>query len=180
MKKTLLTLLATAVALSASAARLTKRQELANRTSDNLVDGTIYDVSANLTLSASAGSSMLRVLSTNVAAINIKKGVTLTLNGGNATGTIGAGAAISVAPQATLYLVGEGTLIANGGAAADGGTGGSGNDAEIDSDAEKVLDMVAAHLADLYFKVFSAQEVLVRTTPDPDLDNTVARVLGLI
>lgn len=49
-----------------------------------------------------------------------------------------------------------------------------------DSDAEKVMDMVAAHLADLYFKVFSAQEVLVRTTPDPDLDNTVARVLGLI
>ncbi|MBQ3748363.1 MAG: hypothetical protein II863_13250, partial [Kiritimatiellae bacterium] len=72
-----------------SQARLTKRKELANRTSDNLEDGTIYDVSANLTLSASAGSSMLSVLGTNVVAINVKRGVTLTLNGGNATGTAG-------------------------------------------------------------------------------------------
>jgi len=109
--------------------RLTKRGELANRESDNLEDGTIYDVSSNLTLSASAGSSMLRVLSTNVVAINIKSGVTLTLNGGNATGTTGAGAAISVAPNATLYIVGDGTLVATGGAAANGGNGSNGGDA---------------------------------------------------
>ena len=49
-----------------------------------------------------------------------------------------------------------------------------------DFDAETVMDMVAAHLADLYFKVFSTEEVLIRTTPDPDLDSTAARVLGLI
>ena len=45
---------------------------------------------------------------------------------------------------------------------------------------EAVMDMIAAHLADLYFKVYSTEEVLIRTTPDPDLDSTVARVLGLI
>ena len=48
------------------------------------------------------------------------------------------------------------------------------------SDTEEVVDMVAAHLADLYFKVFSTEEVLIRTTPDPDMDSTAARVLGLI
>ena len=110
--------------------RLTKRRELADRESDNLESGTIYDVSQNLTLSASAGSSMLSVLGSDVVAINVKKGVTLTLNGGNATGTTGAGAAISVATNATLYIVGDGTLIATGGAAATGGNGGDGGNAE--------------------------------------------------
>lgn len=47
-------------------------------------------------------------------------------------------------------------------------------------DAEKVIDMTAAHLADLYFKVYTTEEILIRTTPDPDMDSTAAKVLGLI
>jgi len=119
-----------------SQARLTKRENLTSGTDANLVDGTIYDVNGDLTLSASAGYSKFRVLGSSVVAINIKKNVTLTLNGGNATGTTGAGAAISVAPNATLYLLGEGTLIANGGAAGNGSNGSSGESGAIDDDDE--------------------------------------------
>ena len=42
------------------------------------------------------------------------------------------------------------------------------------------LDIIASHLADLYFKHLSSSEILIRTTPDPDMDQTAARVLGLV
>lgn len=42
------------------------------------------------------------------------------------------------------------------------------------------LDIIASHLADLYFKHLSSAEILIRTTPDPDMDQTAARVLGLV
>ena len=43
-----------------------------------------------------------------------------------------------------------------------------------------LLDLFASHLADLYFKHLSSAEVMIRTTPDPDMDQTAARVLGLV
>ena len=43
-----------------------------------------------------------------------------------------------------------------------------------------LLDIFALHLADLYFKHLSSAEVMIRTTPDPDMDQTAARVLGLV
>ena len=43
-----------------------------------------------------------------------------------------------------------------------------------------LLDIFASHLADLYFKHLSSAEVMIRTTPDPDMDQTAARVLGLV
>ena len=45
---------------------------------------------------------------------------------------------------------------------------------------EELLDIFAAHLADLYFKYLSSAEVMIRTTPDPEMDQTAARVLGLV
>ena len=78
-------------------------------TDANLQNNTIYEVNDNLTLPAVAGSSKFRVLGNNVVAINIKKDVTLTLKGGDATGETGAGAAISVA----LSRIGAAALIQN-------------------------------------------------------------------
>ena len=54
----------------------------------------------------------------------IPNGVTLTVNGGNASGTEGAGAGIRVDPGSTLVVTGEGTLNVTGGNAANGGKGG--------------------------------------------------------
>lgn len=45
---------------------------------------------------------------------------------------------------------------------------------------EELLDIFATHLADLYFKYLSSAEVMIRTTPDPEMDQTAARVLGLV
>ena len=103
-------------------------------TDANLQNNTIYEVNESLTLPAVAGSSKFRVLGNNVVAINIKKGVTLTLKGGDATGETGAGAAISVASGATLYIMGEGTLVATGGAAGNGCGGSSGGNGWVGSD----------------------------------------------
>ena len=125
MKKTILTVLL--VAAATAQARFSESHiPLSSGTDTNLQDNTIYDVNSDLTLSAVAGSSKFRVLGSNVVAINIKKDVTLTLKGGDATGETGAGAAISVASGATLYIMGEGTLVATGGAAGNGCGGSSG------------------------------------------------------
>ncbi|MBR3220864.1 MAG: hypothetical protein IKF72_01425, partial [Kiritimatiellae bacterium] len=115
-----------AVTAAAQARFSTTPIPLTAATDANLQNNTIYEVNENLTLSAVAGSSKFRVLGNNVVAINIKKDVTLTLKGGDATGETGAGAAISVASGAKLYLMGEGTLIATGGAAGNGCNGSSG------------------------------------------------------
>ena len=76
--------------------------ELTEATQRDLQGDTIYDVSENRTISAEAGQSAFRVADKRVVAINIKKGVTLTLKGGDATGSTGAGAAICVLPGSTL------------------------------------------------------------------------------
>ena len=131
MKKTILTVLLVAAA-TAQARFFESHIPLSSGTNADLDDNTIYDVNSDLELSAAAGSSMLRVLGRKVVAINIKKGVTLRLKGGDATGETGAGAAISVAPGATLYLMGEGTLEATGGAAGNGAQGSSGGNGTIE------------------------------------------------
>ena len=112
--------LAFLLALPAEARFSPTHIELTEATERNLDDNTIYDVSATRTISAAAGSSRFVVTDNKTVAINIKKGVTLTLKGGDATGETGAGAAICVRPGSTLYLMGEGKLVATGGAAANG------------------------------------------------------------
>ena len=125
MKKTILTAVLVAVATAAQA-KFTTRTDLSAGTSRDLSNGVIYDVKADLSLSANPGTSALRVNNKDVVAINIAKGATLTVTGGNATGATGAGAAIYVAPGATLYLMGEGKLVATGGATGNGLQGGAG------------------------------------------------------
>lgn len=131
-KATLLaTVLCAAIATQASARFSANHVELTGSTAQDLQGDTIYDVSENRTITAEAGKSAFRVADNRVVAINIKKGVTLTLKGGDATGSTGAGAAICVLPGSTLYLMGEGTLVATGGAAANGGAGGKGGNGNV-------------------------------------------------
>ena len=88
-----------------------------------LSDGEIYTVASDETIVGAAGQSAIAVADGASAIINIKSGATLTVGGGYASGTKGAGPAICVPESSTLYIVGEGTLIATGGAAGNGRAG---------------------------------------------------------
>ena len=41
------------------------------------------------------------------------------------------------------------------------------------------IDLLAEHLTDLFFDTLETEETLVRTTPDPDMDEKMARILGI-
>ena len=97
-----------------------------------LSDKQICTVASDKILAGAAGESAIAVEDGASAIINIKSGATLTVSGGNANGAAGATPAIYVPQTATLYIVGDGTLVATGGAAANGGTGGDGSTGQID------------------------------------------------
>ena len=102
-----------------------------------LADGDIYTVASDESLQGKNGKSAITVEDGASAIINIKRGATLTVTGGNASGTTGGAPAIRVPETSTLYIVGDGTLVATGGAAANGGAGGNGSSGEIDIPNEK-------------------------------------------
>ena len=66
--------------------------------------------------------------------IVLENGATLTCTGGDASGFMGGGAGIEVPQYATLYLEGEGTVIATGGNAANGNNGYRGDPGSIKHD----------------------------------------------
>ncbi len=99
-----------------------------------LSDGEIYTVASSETLDGENGESAITVADGASAIINIRSGATLTVRGGNASGTTGGVPAIRVPENSTLYIVGDGTLIATGGAAANGGAGGNGSSGEVQID----------------------------------------------
>ena len=117
MKKTLLTILATTAAISASAA-----------TVKDLSDKEVLTIDANTTWYGTTGQSPINVPGNTRAVINIKKGVTLTVYGADASGQTFGVPAIYVPPTATLYITGEGKLVAVGGNGGNGGNGSSGAD----------------------------------------------------
>lgn len=91
----------------------------------NLVSGS-YVFTNSLDYTAPAGESALKVADGANVTLCIPAGVTVTLKGGDAAGTNGAGAGIEVPAGATLNIIGEGALNATGGNAADGANGGQG------------------------------------------------------
>ncbi len=91
-----------------------------------LQNGNIYRFTENVEFTAAAGESALKVADGAGVTLVIPAGVTVTLRGGDASGTTGAGAGIEVPENAKLYILGEGTLNANGGNAANGGNGRNG------------------------------------------------------
>ena len=115
MKKTLFAMMAMAVALSAQSAQ-------------TLADKAVMTIGSDTTWQGTDGLSPINVANGARAVINIKSGATLTVRGQDASGTAAATAAIFVPPDSTLYIVGNGTLIAQGGAAANGENGSRGKD----------------------------------------------------
>ena len=100
------------------------------RTLGSAGNTTYYYVTSNLSFTNStAGGSGLTILGT--VYLYIPTGVTLTCTGANASGLTGGGAGIELTAGNSLYLIGGGTLNANGGNAANGGNGSKGNDAEV-------------------------------------------------
>ena len=99
-----------------------------------LGDKQVMTVDSDTRLQGSDGICAIAVADGARAVINIKNGATLTVRGGNANGAKAAAPAIHVPESSTLYIVGDGTLIATGGNAANGGRGGDGSDGEVDTD----------------------------------------------
>ena len=85
-----------------------------------------YYVNDDVMFENGATGSGLTISSGATVYIYIPKGVTLTAQGGDASGQTGAGAGIHLPQSSTLYLLGEGELRAYGGHAADGCNGSQG------------------------------------------------------
>ena len=93
-----------------------------------LYDNKIYRIEKDTTLTASSGRSGLVVYSNANTVLWIKKGVTLTVKGGDGSQGNGGGAGIYLPANATLTITGDGTLNAtggNGGAPGNGGASGA-------------------------------------------------------
>ncbi|MBQ9727606.1 MAG: hypothetical protein IJV65_08905, partial [Kiritimatiellae bacterium] len=103
----------------------------------SLSDGQIYTVVSDESIDGKNGESAIAVEDGASAIINIKSGATLTVTGADANGAAGATPAIYVPQTATLYIVGDGTLVATGGAAGNGGNGGDGSAGEVQIDARR-------------------------------------------
>ena len=99
---------------------------------------TYYYVTSNLSFTnAAAGGSGLTILGT--VYLYVPSGITVTCTGANANGQTGAGAGIELTTGNSLYLIGGGTLNANGGNAANGGNGGNGYDAEVNTSTDQYI-----------------------------------------
>ncbi|WP_294748277.1 hypothetical protein, partial [uncultured Prevotella sp.] len=103
------------------------------RTLGSAGNTTYYYVTSNLSFTNStAGGSGLTIQGT--VYLYIPSGVTLTCTGADADGRTGAGAGIELTEGNSLYILGGGSLNANGGNAENGCNGGNGNDAEVTYD----------------------------------------------
>ena len=99
---------------------------------------TYYYVTSNLSFTnAAAGGSGLTILGT--VYLYVPSGITVTCTGANANGQTGAGAGIELTLGNSLYLIGGGSLNANGGNAANGGNGGNGYDAEVNTSNDEYI-----------------------------------------
>ena len=120
--------LAAALSILASAARagtgFTSSATLSTtQDGPTLANGTVYFVPSDATIDRPSGStqSAMYVADGATAVIYIPKNVTLTVCGGNASGTESAGAGIRLYNGSTLIVTGGGTLNVTGGNAATGG-----------------------------------------------------------
>ena len=98
-----------------------------------LSNDTVYVVQSNTTINRPSGSTLsaMYVADGATAVIYIPNGVTLTVQGGNASGTESAGAGIRLNDGSTLVVTGGGTLNVTGGNAAGGANGGNGGNARL-------------------------------------------------
>ncbi|MBR4594317.1 MAG: hypothetical protein IKO33_07050, partial [Bacteroidaceae bacterium] len=99
---------------------------------------TYYYATDNLSFTNSTvGGSGLTILGT--VYLYVPEGATLTCTGADASGQTGGGAGIELTLGNSLYILGGGTLVANGGNAANGGNGSKGNDAEVNTSNDEYI-----------------------------------------
>ena len=138
-KKALCTFLCLLLAMAAlpvfprsAYADTTKVEDIGQTAGKTLQDGVIYTVNSSRTISGSAGQSALVVAANATAVIYVAERTTLTVQGGNASGTTGAGAGIQLGSGSKLIVTGDGDLVAHGGNAANGGDGATGGEGTIE------------------------------------------------
>ena len=108
-----------------------------------LSDNTIYNVTGNVTINGS-GSSGLRVADNSSVVINLENGATLTVtgaNGGNASGTSGAGggyAGIYLPSNSRIIFTGTGSVNITGGRGGNAAGGSNGSDGWINFSSERM------------------------------------------
>ncbi len=117
-----------ASAAPASTGFTTKATLSTTQSGPKLANGTVYFVPSDATIDRPSGSTLsaMYVDDNATAVIYIPKNVTLTVRGGNASGTESAGAGIRLNNGSTLIVTGGGKLNVTGGNAANGGNGGNG------------------------------------------------------
>ena len=119
-------------------AGFTKTQAIGTGGRKTLVDKTIYTIDdTEISATAGLGLSAYTVNANSTVVIYIPAGKTLTLKGGAASGTSGAGAGIEVPSSSTLIITGAGTLNASGGAGGGGANGENGQNADVDCDEDR-------------------------------------------
>jgi hypothetical protein len=97
----------------------------------------VYYLSQSRTFTATGtGGNGLKIQNNAVVYIYIPNGITLTANGGNGSYETAGGAGILLPSNATLVLLGEGSVDANGGNAGSGRDGGSGSAGSINTSSE--------------------------------------------
>ena len=96
-------------------------------TNGTLSNGTIYNVTEDKTISGSTSANGLSVAANAIAYINIASGVTLTVQGGNASSATAGRAGILLGNYSKLVFIGNGTLVVKGGKGGNGSAGSNNN-----------------------------------------------------
>lgn len=120
--------------VSAWSSEFTKVESLPTTAGSTLQTGTIYTVRENITITAPSSSTdtrnALNVAGNAKVVIDIAKGCTLTVTGGQGIIFRSGGAGIHLPSTSTLYVTGGGRLVATGGASGYGYRGFDGTPAQ--------------------------------------------------
>ena len=112
-------------------AGFTHSQTIGTTSRRKLEGNTVYLVTSDLEIRASSGFSAFSMDANSTSVLYVATGKTLTLQGGNASGTTGAGAGIEIPSSSLLIITGGGTIVAKGGKGANGSSGGNGGDGVV-------------------------------------------------
>ena len=128
------------LAPGAAEAGFTRSQTIGTTSRRKLEGNTVYLVTSDLEIRASSGFSAFSMDANSTSVLYVATGKTLTLQGGNASGTTGAGAGIEIPSSSLLIITGGGTIVAKGGKGANGSSGGNGGDGVVIDDDDDPKD----------------------------------------
>ena len=94
----------------AAEAGFTRSQAIGTKSRRKLEGDTVYKVTSDLEIKAASGLSAFYMDANSTSVLYVATGKTLTLQGGNASGTTGAGAGIEIPSSSLLIITGGGTI----------------------------------------------------------------------